>query len=76
MFTESGEMRISKAKSVLKKQLHVDVSARHVTNSVTVIDGSALLWVVHWPAGGTVKDFVNNFRGHIERLLNKGDVYL
>ena len=30
---------------------------------------------VHWPTGGTVKEFVNNFRGHIERLLRKGDVY-
>ena len=71
-------MRISKAKSVLKKQLQVEVSARHTSNTdVTVIDGSALLWVVHWPTGGTVKEeFVNNFRGHTERLLCKGDVYL
>jgi hypothetical protein len=71
MFIETGEMRISKAKSVLKKQLQVEVSARHIAHSVTVIDGSALIWVVHWPAGGTVKDFVNNVKGHIERLLKK-----
>jgi hypothetical protein len=43
---------------------------------VTAIDGSALLWVVHWPAGGTVKVFVNNFKGRIESLLQKGVVYL
>ena len=50
----------------------------HPSNTdVTVIDGSALLWVVHWPTGRTVKEeFVNNFRGHIIRLLRKGDVYL
>ena len=77
MFNDSGEMRISKAKSILKKQLQVEVPARNAPpTEATVIDGSALLWVVHWPPGGAVKDFVSNFRGHIERLLQKGDVYL
>ena len=62
---------------MLKKQLQVQVSARNAAHTeVTVIDGSALLWVVYWPAGGTVKDFVTNFRGHIERRLQAGDVYL
>ena len=70
MFTEQGEMRISKAKSILKNQLQVEVSARSVRNSEsTVIDGSALLWVTHWPIGGTVKDYVNNFRDQIEKRL-------
>ena len=77
MFDETGEMRISKSKSTLKKQLQVEVSARTVTHSkVTIIDGSALLWVVHWPIEGTVQDYVRNFRGHIERMLENGDVYL
>ena len=59
MFTEVGEMRISKAKYVLKEQLQVEVSARHASNTdAAIIDGSALLWVVHWPTGGTVKEFV------------------
>ena len=35
MFTEVGEMRISKAKSVLKKQLQV--SARHASNTDVTI---------------------------------------
>ena len=70
-------MRISKAKSILKNQLQVEVSARSVRNSEsTVIDGSALLWVTHWPIGGTVKDYVNNFRDQIEKRLTSGDVYL
>ena len=68
MFTEQGEMRISKGKSLLKKQLQVEVSVRSVRNfESTVIDGSALLWVAHWPIGGTVKDFVNNYRDQIEK---------
>ena len=48
MFTEQGEMKISKGKSLLKKQLQVEVSVRSVRNfESTVIDGSALLWVAH-----------------------------
>lgn len=77
MFTDAGEMRCSKAKSVLKNQLQVEVSSRKASSTdVTIIDGSALLWVIHWPAGGTVKDYVSNFRRHIEKRLEKGDVYL
>jgi hypothetical protein len=44
MFTETGEMRCSKAKSVLKNQLKVEVSSRNAPNTdITIIDGSALL---------------------------------
>ena len=28
----------------------------------TVIDGSALLWTVHWPADGSVADFIVNVK--------------
>lgn len=67
IFTETGEMRLSKAKSVLKRQLEVEVPAKDVAHSeVIIVDGSALLWVVHWPTGGVVKDFVNNFKNHIQ----------
>ena len=77
MFTDEGVMRCSTSKSVLKRQLQVEVSSRHALNtSVTIIDGSALLWVVHWPSDGTVETFVSNFREHIERKLKTGDVYL
>jgi len=56
MFTETGEMRCSKAKSVLKNQLKVGVSSRNAQNTdITIIDGTALLWVIHWPVGGEVK---------------------
>ena len=31
----------------------------------TVIDGCTLLWTVHWPEKGTVKDYADNFLGYI-----------
>lgn len=72
MFTDAGEMRCLKAKSVLKNQLQVEVSLRKASSTdVTIIDGSALLWAIHWPAGGTVKDYVRNFRGHVEKKTGK-----
>ena len=59
----------------MKKQLQVKVSVRSVRNSEsTVIDGSALLWVAHWPIGGTVKDYVNSYRAQIENEFTSGDV--
>ena len=58
-------------------QLQVEVSSRKTPSTdITIIDGSALLWVVHWSAGGTVKDYVANFRRHIENKLEKRDTYL
>ena len=62
MLMDTGEMRISKAKSVLKNQLQVEVFARTtVTADVTIIDGSALLWVLHWHSGGSVQECMNHF---------------
>ena len=62
MFNKDG-MRIAKGKSALKKSLQVEVSSRNAGDAdVTVIDGSALLWTIHWPAGGTVADYVANVK--------------
>ena len=45
MFSESGEMKVAKAKSVLKKVLQKEVSSRCIKKTITtvVIDGSAVL---------------------------------
>lgn len=50
LFTDSGDMRISKSKSVLKRQTRIEVSARKIANDVctVIIDGSAFLWIPHW----------------------------
>ncbi|KAI9536072.1 hypothetical protein NQZ68_037037 [Dissostichus eleginoides] len=76
IFTEDG-MRICKAKSTLKKSLQVEVSRRNAGDAdVTVIDGSALLWTIHWPADGTVADFIDNIKTRLISYLSESDVYL
>ena len=76
MFTANG-MRICKAKANLKRKLQAEVSQYDVgVESHTVIDGSALLWTIHWPEDGTVDDFVQNVKSRITVYLEQSDVYL
>ena len=70
MFSEFGEMKVAKAKSVLKQVLQKEVSSRFIkeTISTVVIDGSAILYLIFWPASrATVGDFVVKFRNYIEK---------
>ena len=79
MFSEYGETKVAKAKSVLKKVLQKGVSPRCIkkTISTVVIDGSAILYLIPWPASrATVGDFVVKFRNNIEKQLQSYDVYL
>ena len=78
MFDTAGEMRPATSKSSLKRQLQVEVSARTSPSDKSnfVIDGSALLWVIPWPANGTIKDYAMNLKSTLSKLLNKGDVHL
>ena len=78
MFDAPGMMRICKSKSDLKNSLLKETSSRCAVSSVaaTVLDGSAVLWVVHWPAKGVVADYVENFKKFLERKLQDSDVYL
>ena len=56
LFADSGDMRISTSKSVLKNDLKFEVSSTfaHERIEVAVIDGCALLWIPSWPAVGTM----------------------
>ena len=76
MFSEKG-MRIGKSKHILKRLFQVEVSRRSAGDAdITVIDGSALLWTVHWPTDGCVADFVVNVKKRIASYLTSSDVYL
>ena len=76
MFTANG-MRICKAKANLKRKLQKEVSQCDVgVVSHTVIDGSALLWTIHWPEDGTVGDFVQSVKSRVAVYLAQSDVYL
>ena len=76
MFDENGAMKIAKTKSVLKNNLKVEVPRRHTYVDASFLDGCAVLWVVPWPAGGIMQDFLNNFRRHILSRMESSDVYL
>ena len=70
MFDYNGNMRLSGAKSVLIAKLQVDQSARTLLPpTIIIIDGCAILWIIHWPTNGTVQDFVNGFIGYVFRKL-------
>ena len=83
LFSDSGDMRISKSKSTLKNLTKVDASSRQAAKEATctVIDGCALLWIPRWPSSTSTKqplviDYVNKFADHIKEKLKKGDTYL
>ena len=47
-----------------------------VDADITIIDGSALLWTIHWPTDGTVADFIDNVKARLTSYLLKSDVDL
>ena len=70
-------MRICKAKSKLKRSLQIQILRRNAGDAdATVIDGSALLWTVHWPADGSIADFIVNVKKRIASYLTNSDIYL
>ena len=70
MFNESLEMRIVKNKSTVKQHLQVEIQASSVPDATSVIiDGSAILWVVHWP-------IVQNVISYVTTILRNADVFL
>ena len=69
----SGELRISKSKSILKRRLQVEVTnPSRGTGDAVVIDGCAILWVLQWPSKGFIKDVVLNF---VKYATNKMHCY-
>ena len=77
MFTNAGEMRLATNKSTLKNKLNVDVPARTAPKATSVIiDGSAILRVVHWSTQGAVQQFIDNFVAYVTRKMKDSDVYL
>ena len=74
---ETEEPRYTKAKSVMKNKLKVEISSRLVKVNVVVIDGCGMLHAaVHWPKGGTVGDLINGVKKFVMRYLRFADVYL
>ena len=76
LFDEYGNMR-SSSKSILKNKLHIEVSKRSTnTYDAVIIDGCALLWNIHWPATGTVEQYIKNLITRLNDYLKRCCVYL
>ena len=76
MFDPTGNMRLAKSKSTLKKSLQVEIPTRAIESNVTVIDGSAVLWTIDWPANGTVQSFIDRVKCYVAAKLKDHDVHL
>ena len=78
MFSESDEMKIAKAKSILKKVLQKDLSSRCIKKTIsTVVKYGSAIYLLPWSASSaTVEDFVVKIRNYNEKLLQSFDVYL
>lgn len=73
---ENGDTR-SQNKAMLKSKLQVQVSNRHIEYpDAILIDGCALLWVIHWPSLGTVEYFIKNFLMSLHFYLQQCRVLL
>ena len=74
MFEEkTRDLCIAKSKSILKNKLQVEQSARATGQpDAIVIDGCAILWIVHWPSKGIVQDLVTNFVKYVQGKLKGG----
>ena len=66
MFADTDELRIGK------------VSMRHTSSRISclVVDGSAVIYTIHWPVNRTVNDYIDNFKSFIGQKLKQYDVYL
>ena len=74
MFSESSEIKVANLKKVLQKK----VSSRCIKKAIStvVIDASAILYLIPWPAScATVGDFVVKFRNFIKKQLQSYDVH-
>ena len=76
LFEDNGDMRITKSKSTLKRQLQITSKKIVHTPDVMIIDGCAMFWVISYPLKGTVGDFVKNVVTHIVKLLQTCEVHL
>ena len=55
-----------------------EVASRLIVKQVptVIIDGSAILYIIHWPLSGTIAEYVTGFRKYVVRKLVLHDVYL
>ena len=63
---EDGSMRFPHNKSQLENILNGEVHVRGLEPRVVILDGSAILWTIPWPAkGALVRDFLLNIKFYL-----------
>ena len=66
-----------KNKSDLKNKLKSEIPARNDFKAdLIILDGFAILWVVHWHEKGKVFDFIQSFKNYVSECLKQSDVFL
>jgi len=77
LFNDDGDMRVAKSKADLKNALGCKISTRGMGNpQLTVIDGSATMWVINWPTKASVSDYLDNFCSYILQRIEAGNTNL
>ena len=71
MFDAAGQSRGAKIKANLKNAFKVvEIYSRNADTIDTVfLDGCAVLWVVPWPAAGTVQDNLDRFQSYLHTRM-------
>ena len=62
---------ICKSKSVLKAILQVDVNTRTTSPDFSILDGCAILWIIHWPSNGTLQNYITSLCKYVMDHLFK-----
>lgn len=79
LFDDHGDMRVTSSKATLKNALKIEVAQRTQPRAIDaiVLDGCAILWVIQWPASGSVvQDYLDNVRKYLHKRLKQADVFL
>ena len=70
------EVRYPKGKSTLKEKLKVEVSTRKHDADDVILDGSAVLYHLHWPKDARINDFVDVFIEYVKKYFEASSMYL
>ena len=77
IFNDDGDLRPEKSKADMKRTLESKVSTRTMNKpELTIIDGSAISWVVNWPTKASVVDYLQSFSSYILPKLATGNINL
>ena len=68
-------MWVDAGKSALKKNIQVGVSQRlTMRQAAIVVDVSAVIWTLEWPASGTVATLISGFKIQLSLQLSEANL--